>query len=88
VEGQAGGTGTAISWDLAVQAKGHAPIILSGGLRPDTVAEAIRVVRPYGVDVSSGVEIAPGKKDQEKVRDFISRAKNVPLSYSEVEPEE
>jgi phosphoribosylanthranilate isomerase len=72
VEGQAGGTGTPISWDLALQAKGRAPIILSGGLRPETVGLAVRRVRPYGVDVSSGVEAYPGRKDHQKVREFIA----------------
>lgn len=72
VEGQAGGTGTTISWDLALQAKGRAPIILSGGLRPETVGLAVRRVRPYGVDVSSGVEACPGRKDHQKVREFIA----------------
>ena len=79
VEGQAGGTGTPISWELAVQAKGHAPIILSGGLRPDTVGPAVRRVRPYGVDVSSGVEVSPGRKDHQKVREFIAAVRQADL---------
>jgi len=72
VEGQAGGTGTPISWDVARQAKGKVPVILSGGLRPETVAQAVRTVRPYGVDVGSGVEASPGRKDHKKVREFIA----------------
>lgn len=80
VEGQAGGTGTAIPWDLALQAKGHARIILSGGLRPDTVGLAVRRVRPYGVDVSSGVEVRPGRKDHQKVREFIAAVRQADLS--------
>ena len=80
VEGQAGGTGTPISWDLAVQAKGHAPIILSGGLRPETVGLAVRRVRPYGVDVSSGVEMRPGRKDHQKVREFIAAVRQADFS--------
>lgn len=72
VEGQAGGTGTPISWELARQAVGKAPIILSGGLKPETVIRAVRTVRPYGVDVSSGVERSPGRKDHKKVREFIA----------------
>jgi phosphoribosylanthranilate isomerase len=71
VEGRPGGTGMPIPWDLALGAKGRKPIILSGGLRPDTVGEAVRLVRPYGVDVSSGVEQSPGRKDHRKVREFI-----------------
>jgi phosphoribosylanthranilate isomerase len=80
VEGQAGGTGTPISWDLAMQAKGHAPIILSGGLRPETVGLAVRRVRPYGVDVSSGVEMRPGRKDHQKVREFIAAVRQADFS--------
>jgi phosphoribosylanthranilate isomerase len=80
VEGRAGGTGTAICWDVARQAKGKIPIILSGGLRPETVVQAIRMVRPYGVDVSSGVEKSPGRKDHKKVREFIAAVREADLS--------
>lgn len=80
VEGRAGGTGTPIPWDLARQAKGKVPIILSGGLRPETVARAVRAVRPYGVDVSSGVETSPGRKDREKVREFIAAVREADCS--------
>jgi len=79
VEGQAGGTGISISWDLAVRAKVHAPIILSGGLRPDTVGLAVLRVRPYGVDASSGVEVRPGRKDHQKVREFIAAVRQADL---------
>jgi phosphoribosylanthranilate isomerase len=71
VEGRPGGTGVPIPWDVALRAKGTKPVILSGGLRPDTVGAAVRLVRPYGVDVSSGVEQSPGRKDHRKVREFI-----------------
>ena len=80
VEGQAGGTGIPISWELARQAVGKAPIILSGGLKPATVAQAIRTVRPYGVDVSSGVERSPGLKDHKKVREFIAAVREADRS--------
>jgi len=80
VEGKAGGTGTTVPWDLARQAKGNAPIILSGGLRPETVAQAVRTVRPYGVDVSSGVEASPGRKDHKKVREFIAAVREADRS--------
>jgi phosphoribosylanthranilate isomerase len=79
VEGQAGGTGTSIPWELAMRAKGHAPIILSGGLRPETVGPAVLRVRPYGVDVSSGVEASPGRKDHQKVREFIAAVRQADL---------
>lgn len=71
-----GGTGEKFNWDLAVEAqKFGKPIFLAGGLTPLNVADAIRKVRPFGVDVSSGVESAPGKKDHEKVKAFIAAAK-------------
>jgi len=72
VEGTPGGTGESFSWDLALRAKEFdRPIILAGGLTPDNVAGAIRQVRPYGVDVSTGIEMEPGKKDHEKMKEFI-----------------
>lgn len=83
VAGQSGGTGYALDWNWIAEARaageldGLPPIILAGGLTPENVAEAIRIVRPYAVDVSSGVEVAgkPGVKDPIKVRDFIQAAK-------------
>jgi phosphoribosylanthranilate isomerase len=71
-----GGSGEKFNWDLAVEAqKFGKPIFLAGGLTPENVAEAVRKVRPFGVDVSSGVEISPGKKDPVKVRAFINAVK-------------
>lgn len=71
-----GGTGERFNWDLARQAQQLGrPIFLAGGLAPENVAEAVRQVRPYAVDVSSGVEGSPGRKDHEKVRAFIKAAK-------------
>jgi phosphoribosylanthranilate isomerase len=74
--GQFGGSGHTAPWhDLAGFDPG-VPLILAGGLNPDNVAEAIRVVRPYAVDVASGVEMAPGRKDIEKMRRFIDNARS------------
>jgi phosphoribosylanthranilate isomerase len=70
-----GGTGVSFAWELAAQAKPYGPVILAGGLTPENVAGAIRQIRPYGVDVSTGVERAPGLKDDAKVRAFIACAK-------------
>ncbi len=75
VPAKPGGTGAPFNWDLAVEAKQLGrPIILAGGLTPENVAEAVRRVGPYAVDVSSGVESAPGRKDARKMRDFIAAA--------------
>lgn len=72
-----GGTGQTVDWTLAAEAARSAPILLAGGLTPANVAEAIRQVGPYGVDVSSGVEARPGKKDPAKVKAFIEAARLV-----------
>lgn len=66
-----GGTGQTVDWGLAQEVAQSMPVVLAGGLTPVNVAEAIARVRPYGVDVSSGVELSPGKKDHKKVKDFI-----------------
>src|SRR5438876_3210879 len=71
VAGQYGGTGQTAPWDLLTGFDPGVPLILAGGLTPENVAEAIRIVRPYGVDVASGVESSPGRKDPDKVRRFV-----------------
>ncbi len=73
--GQFGGTGQIFNWEIAVEAKRFGKIILSGGLNADNVENAIRRVKPYAVDVSSGIEEKKGKKDLKKMRLFIERAK-------------
>jgi phosphoribosylanthranilate isomerase len=76
-----GGTGEKFDWRLAGGAQKYGkPIFLAGGLTPENVAEAIQQVHPFAVDVSSGVESAPGKKDPAKVRAFIAAAKNAEAS--------
>lgn len=72
-----GGTGQVADWGLASEAAKSAKILLAGGLTPDNVREAVQRVRPYGVDVSSGVEASPGKKDHAKVRAFVQSARLV-----------
>ena len=80
VDGRYGGTGVVHDWELskrvkqAIQPK---PLILAGGLNPDNVAEAVRTVEPYGVDVSSGVEQQPGIKSHKKMVEFIKNVKDV-----------
>ncbi len=71
-----GGTGKIADWHVAAElAQQYPGLLLAGSLTPDNVAEAIRIVRPWGVDVSSGVEAAPGRKDHAKVQNFIKNAK-------------
>jgi phosphoribosylanthranilate isomerase len=72
-----GGTGMAADWKAAAEVAGARRIILAGGLTPDTVADAIRFVRPFGVDVSSGVESRPGIKDPGRLRRFLDAARGV-----------
>jgi phosphoribosylanthranilate isomerase len=72
-----GGTGEKFNWNLAVEARKFGkPIFLAGGLTPENVADAVRQVQPFAVDVSSGVESSPGRKDETKVRAFVKAAKN------------
>lgn len=72
-----GGSGEPFAWSLAEGVSEIAPIILAGGLTPENVAQAINAVRPYAVDVASGVESAPGIKDQGKMARFIAAARSV-----------
>jgi phosphoribosylanthranilate isomerase len=70
-----GGTGKTFDWQAARRAKGHGRIILAGGLTPENVSEAIRTARPYAVDVCSGVESRPGKKDARRMRSLVNAVK-------------
>jgi phosphoribosylanthranilate isomerase len=74
VPGVPGGTGERFDWDLIPDSL-PMPVVLSGGLTPENVAEAVQRVRPWAVDVSSGVEVAKGIKDAQKIAQFIARAK-------------
>jgi phosphoribosylanthranilate isomerase len=76
VPGVRGGSGETFSWELARGHLGSIPLILSGGLTPDNVAEAIATVRPYAVDVASGVELAPGRKDPDKLEAFAAAVRS------------
>jgi phosphoribosylanthranilate isomerase len=71
-----GGTGKTFDWNLALPAKKMGPVILAGGLTPRNILQAVRQVRPYGVDVCSGVEKSPGIKDLEKVRAFLKNIRS------------
>jgi phosphoribosylanthranilate isomerase len=75
-----GGTGQTTDWALAAEVAKTTPILLAGGLTAENVIEAIRTVRPYGVDVSSGVESAPGKKDRAKITAFVDAVRVVSAS--------
>ena len=74
-EDQYGGTGKVFDWNLAFPAKKYGPIILAGGLTPNNVRQAIQRIRPYGVDVCSGVESQPGIKDHKKMQAFLKNVK-------------
>ena len=76
-EGLFGGTGRTFDWDLLKPLKGHTRIILAGGLAPANVAQACRTARPWAVDVSSGVETAPGQKSAELIAHFAREVANV-----------
>lgn len=78
IGGEFGGSGHIFPWEIArdfVRANPNLRIVLAGGLTPENVAEAVRTVRPFGVDVTSGVESAPGRKDYGRLRAFIAAAR-------------
>jgi phosphoribosylanthranilate isomerase len=72
-----GGSGESFDWELLRNHRSDVPAILAGGLKPDNVAEAVEIVRPYAVDVASGVEAEPGRKDHAKMAAFFENANSV-----------
>jgi phosphoribosylanthranilate isomerase len=78
VEGKLGGTGKTFPLEVVTSAKAFGRVIIAGGLTPENVVQVIREVHPYAVDVSSGVESKPGRKDPQKLRDFIARVRGAP----------
>jgi phosphoribosylanthranilate isomerase len=84
VEGKEPGSGVVFDWKL-LDTKSRAKILLAGGLGPDNVASAIEQVRPWGVDVSTGVESSPGVKDPAKVRRFIAAARDAAAAIEPIE---
>ena len=83
-----GGSGEAFDWSLAAQAKAltDRPILLAGGLTPENVQDALEAVRPYGVDVSSGVEASPGVKDRAKIKAFVRAVREWDLRQTDTMP--
>jgi phosphoribosylanthranilate isomerase len=75
VNGFFGGSGVVADWSSAGKLAKEYPLLLAGGLTPENVGEAIRTVKPWGVDVASGVELAPGKKDAQKIEAFVQAVK-------------
>jgi phosphoribosylanthranilate isomerase len=78
--GVPGGTGETFSWEIARAHRGRVPVILSGGLTSDNVADAIAAVHPYAVDVASGVELSPGRKDPDKLAAFAAAVRSTTLA--------
>jgi phosphoribosylanthranilate isomerase len=75
---QRGGTGRTVDWNEAAAIASRRPVLLAGGLKPDNVAAAIRTVRPFGIDISSGVESAPGIKDHARLRELFEAVQGAP----------
>jgi phosphoribosylanthranilate isomerase len=82
ISGTPGGTGKTFDWEIAVKAKAYGRIILAGGLTPENILDAVKIVQPYAVDVNSGIEERPGKKDQTKMKLLFDKLKHVNESSS------
>jgi phosphoribosylanthranilate isomerase len=78
-EGLRGGTGETFDWGLVAARRSRTPLILSGGLNAENVAEAIAVTRPFAVDTASGTELAPGRKDPDRLRAFFTAVQRMPV---------
>ena len=83
IDSQAPGSGEVFDWSLAEGAPDGVRLLLAGGLNPENVEQAIRKVRPWGVDAASGLESSPGRKDATKVRLFVARAKEAGMALEE-----
>jgi phosphoribosylanthranilate isomerase len=83
-----GGTGETFDWKLLAGRRSKVPLILSGGLAPHNVCEAVERVRPFAVDTASGTELAPGIKDPAKLRDFFAAVNRAAFAPVAVEPSE
>jgi phosphoribosylanthranilate isomerase len=81
-EGPVSGSGQTTDWEAASQLARRSEVILAGGLNPENVGAALRHVRPFGVDVSSGVESAPGVKSTARIQDFVAAARRAALEYA------
>jgi phosphoribosylanthranilate isomerase len=79
VKGIYGGSGVTADWGGAAELAKKYPLLLAGGLTPENVGEAIRRVQPWGVDVASGVESAPGKKDPSKMKAFVQAVRDAEI---------
>jgi len=81
VEGLYGGSGVTADWNVAAELAKRYPLLLAGGLNQDNVAEAVQHVKPWGVDVASGVEVSPGQKDPDKIKAFVNTVKSTQIEW-------